>query len=166
MQRSAIVGSAEAFTTSLKGTFSSGEKEELLLLLSKSSYAVFSGVADFVKLIHSKLFSWYGFSVALPYYYLVYGLPMQEAARPVEEGWYNVGERVLGLFSVEARKKKEAYSSKSDHVMWKGSLEVGEGGRGRSAARFKQTWLPPLLTPQCRHFHLPNTDKVFNTFMK
>ena len=57
MQRSAIVGSAEAFTTSLKGTFSGGEKEELLLLLSKSSYAVFSGVADFVKLIHSKLFS-------------------------------------------------------------------------------------------------------------
>ena len=44
MQRSAIVGSAEAFTTSLKGNFSSGEKEELLLLLSKSSYAVFSGV--------------------------------------------------------------------------------------------------------------------------
>ena len=35
MQRSAIVGSAEAFTTSLKGTFSSGEKEELLLLVER-----------------------------------------------------------------------------------------------------------------------------------
>ena len=56
-------------------------------------------------------------------------------------------ERVLGLFSVEARRR---HSSKSDHVMWKEE----SGGRESARARLKQTWLPPTFIARRRHFHI------------
>ena len=128
MQRSAIVGSAVAFKRNLLLFV------PLLLLLC----SVWSSVRGLESLIlkSSKLF------LDTDFQSMVYHPDYPDRQWLLGRN----GERVLGLFSVEARR----HSSKSDHVMWKEE----SGGRESARARLKQTWLPPTFIARRRHFHI------------